>query len=1748
MCAEITKITRKRGSIKAQLTNFNRFLEPLLASEAEEQVLDDVLLLQLRDRVIRLENLLVEFHEIQNEIEIIVDEDQLSEQYEIRAIFEENYYSTLSSAKNILQKYETNHKSCSSRHSSRDSLQGSPKGSNKGYIDSDNISDIKLPTISLPKFQGSTDQWLEFRDTFRSLIHDNSKLKNIQKFHYLRASLEGDAAQVIKSVELTDSGYSVAWQALCERFDDTKLLVHNHVQSIFSLAAIQKESSSKIRRLLDDLRKHLKSLNQLGQNTENWDTLLIFIVVSKLDDKSSCEWEKHISFFKELPNLKALTEFLKGRADFLEKLELKNKVKAVEKPPDKTSRFRDYKGNNSRSLVSSNSFTFSCPYCKQNHAIYTCEQFLDLSIEQRRQFTKNAKLCPNCLRGGHNSQNCRLGPCRKCKRWHNSLLHLSSTESNATDDTVNKNQDYPKPNTTTVQISSTAGTNTGTSLHVSATNYVFLSTANIIIIDKHQQRHRVRALLDNGSQTSFVSNDLFERLGIQKQNTDLQIFGIGNSSYCITRSKCTIEIRSKHSDFEKAVTCFIIPVITTITPPFDVTSSSLNIPEKLKLADEDFLKTGPVDMLLGADVFWFLVKTGRIFCGENNPILIDTVFGWIVSGQISSAVNSVSNFHINKVSNQELLDALSKFWELEEYGAIEHRSSDEILCEENFQRTTKRDKSGRFIVSMPLKQNAECLGESKTMAERRFLSLERKLQKNKDLRELYVAFLQEYEKLGHMSVQNSDESVDVEYYTPHHGVLREESLTTKLRVVFDASAPTSNGISLNNIQAVGPVLQNDLQSILLRFRQHTFVLSADIAKMYRQVQITPEQRSLQKILWRENPEQPLQTFTLNTVTYGQASASYLAIRCLFELAEGCHDSKPTISKIIKRDFYVDDLLTGANSIEEAKGLRRELSEVLGSGGFELRKWYSNNSEILKELVPEQEYGILEFSSHECAKTLGLTWSCQNDTLRYNIQISGKDKGVTKRTILSMIAKIFDPLGLLSPVIIIAKMLMQRLWDTKVSWDEPLPHSVQISWNRFNDELPKLNDLTIPRHVLLDNCNDIQLHGFADASTRAYGACVYVRSRSNNGDVNVALLCAKSKVAPLKLTTVPRLELCATLLLSRLIIKIIQSMDLKFTRITLWSDSKVTLAWLKTSPNALKTFVANRVAEIQTSNKDFEWRYVPSKENPADLVSRGLYPTEVLSASLWWQGPAWLSQGSETWPNEDSKVENIPELKTQVLATRTIPLKLKFPFERFSTFPRLQRVAAFVKRFINNCRVVQSERKVGRLSLSELNEATNMLAKISQTQSFPEVISKLAQNEPLHPKEKLSSLSPFLDNDQIMRVGGRLKYSNYVYTKKFPILLHANHEFTKLLFEHEHRKLIHGGPQILLAHVRETFWPIGGRNLARATVRKCIKCFRFKPRTVQPIMGNLPSERVTPSAPFLVTGVDYAGPFLIRDRKGRGSKTEKCYISLFVCLSTKAIHLEVVSSLTTDSFLQALRRFASRRGKPSKILSDNGTNFVGAKRELAKFLELKGDAIASASTKEGIDWEFIPPHSPHFGGLWEAGVRCTKHHLKHVLAEARLVFEEFYTALCQIEAILNSRPLYPLSSDPNDLTPLTPAHFLIGRPLLAAPDEPLTNIKINRLNRFQLVQRLCQHFWQRWQKEYLAELQQRFRWKSPKGELQEGALVLVKDYNAPPTDWRMGRIVRLHKGSDGAARVATIRTPRGIIKRTFQSICPLPSVN
>jgi hypothetical protein len=604
----------------------------------------------------------------------------------------------------------------------------------------------------------------------------------------------------------------------------------------------------------------------------------------------------------------------------------------------------------------------------------------------------------------------------------------------------------------------------------------------------------------------------------------------------------------------------------------------------------------------------------------------------------------------------------------------------------------------------------------------------------------------------------------------------------------------------------------------------------------------------------------------------------------------------------------------------------------------------------------------------------------------------------------------------------------------------------------------------------------------------------------------------------------------------------KALDMENVDVTLFTDSQIVLNWIAAVPSKWNTFVANRVSEIQTEGSNFEWLHVSSENNPSDIISRGISVEKLAHSTFWFDGPDWLSLKREHW--ECNRVCNVSSTCEENVVSFVATTEDFCLFNRYSSFYKLLRVTAYIKRFAHNCNR-KNKRLTGILSAEEIENAHYCLIRRAQQESFPQEFHSLIKNKNISNDSRIKALSPFVHNG-LLRVGGRLSESDLPFSQKHPILLCNHHILTELIVKHYHYKYLHFGGQSLLAQIRLRYWPIRAKVLIKKIVRRCLVCFRYSPGKYVQKMGNLPRDRVSvPTRCFQVVQLDYAGPIQMKSGFLRGHKAIKGYIAVFICFASKAIHLELVTSLTTESFLNCFKRFISRRGLPQKIYSDNATNFVGSSNYLKQLHCLANeDSFQTYLANHFIKWSFSPPRSPHMAGLVESHVKIVKRHLYKTLNSQLLDYESLYTILCKIESCVNSRPLYSLSDDPQDMNALTPGHFLIGQSLIALPEKEESHSP-NGLKLYRKLISMFQLFWQRWKKDYLQCLQNRYKWRDiNKDPVKQGDLAILKDVS-PPMFWPMGRIIDVFPGKDALTRVVTIKTPSGTYKRAVQNIVPLP---
>ncbi|XP_062538823.1 uncharacterized protein LOC134207122 [Armigeres subalbatus] len=593
---------------------------------------------------------------------------------------------------------------------------------------------------------------------------------------------------------------------------------------------------------------------------------------------------------------------------------------------------------------------------------------------------------------------------------------------------------------------------------------------------------------------------------------------------------------------------------------------------------------------------------------------------------------------------------------------------------------------------------------------------------------------------------------------------------------------------------------------------------------------------------------------------------------------------------------------------------------------------------------------------------------------------------------------------------------------------------------------------------------------------------------------VALLEDLKKKKKRKLST-PRLELSAALLLSHLYEKVSQATQLKIASFY-WTDSNIVKFWIASTPSRRQTFVANRVSEIQHLTKSGSWNHVAGIENPADVLSRGISAAQLEYQSLWFNGPVWLRQERNFWPvNAEVAVEQLEPATLEERKIVALPLQAIPPSEIFSlrsSLSSLVRLVAWIRRFHHNVQSVnRGTRRVGLITSQEYEDAMLHLVRLSQKESFSQEIANLSSGTQIKDSSAISPLNPMLQG-RILRVGGRLRNAAVSENRKHPMIIDHRHPLASLVIRHYHLKMLHSGQQVVIASTRQ--------------------------RCHAQLMAKLPSERVNPAPPFQKVGVDYCGPFLVSYPQRR-SPPVKCFFAVFVCLIVKAIHVELVADLTTEAFLAALKRFSARRGRPALIMCDNAKNFVGAKRELRRLLNLFEqeqfqNSVACNAATEDIEFKFIPARSPNFGGLWEAVVKSFKTTFKKVNGTRTLQYDEMQTVFTQIEAVLNSRPLTPISNDPGDFEARTPGHFLVQRPFAAIAEPCLENIPTNRLSVWQRAQAYSQQIWKKWTTPYLSDLHNRTKWTRRRDNIAVGTIILLMDERLPPLKWNLGRVTEV----------------------------------
>ena len=974
-----------------------------------------------------------------------------------------------------------------------------------------------------------------------------------------------------------------------------------------------------------------------------------------------------------------------------------------------------------------------------------------------------------------------------------------------------------------------------------------LQTAKIKVLGK-QGLCDATLLFDTGSDRSYVSSKFVKRIRprwVANECISFSSFGGGRASKGNRCNVFDLQLIDYNGSSHSLIAAEINEICARLFRP-SVPKEGIKAFSSLQLADDySNSRHVTVDILIGLDAYWrFMVHSNAVQAG--NLVAQKSVFGWILSGSCNVPLKGESASSQLLCINNVPESALHNFWDLESIGICPKDDVyKDITSNSVLQQFSDKIRfcNGRYEVALPWKSDVakQRLQNNEKLARKRLQSLNVKFGTSPRLRERYDNVFKEYESdciIEEVPPIERDGSLEHPvYYLPHRPVIRESSNSTKVRPVFDASAVGYNGISLNDCLECGPSLNPDLVEVLIRFRRWKVALTADITKAFLQIKLQREDRDVHRFLWQINDTVRIMRFV--RVPFGNKSSPFLLNATIKHHLKEYPPSE--VVEELNSNLYVDDWLSGADSVHEASMKFDEASQIIKAAGMSLAKWNSNS----KSLKDKFSDSFNQYDENECVKILGMQWQSDHDCFSFDgMNVFQLEVVSTKRNVLSIIARCFDPLGFISPFIMLAKILFQEVWRIGLKWDELLPDELHIRFQKWLQDFKVLSSWKVQRcyfqNLAWKNLTGLELHSFGDASEKGYGACVYMRVPLPDGSFKVSFVVSRGKVAPIKKVSLPRLELLGALLCARLLIFVKSALGLVGdVSYFCWTDSTVALSWIKRDPSRWKVFVSNRVGEIQSLTSPDHWYHCPGKDNPADLVSRGAFAEHLVSSDLWLFGPPWFKESLTSLQHEQIDFaildQNCDESTTSCIAVD--PVSQVFDFSRWSKFQKALNIVAWTLRFIDNCKP-HSVKCVGALSYCELTKAKSKLYYCVQREEYSREIISLTQGKPLHKGSSLNKLDPFLDNEGLLRVKGRLEYANLCYESKHPIILPYTH-VVKILVRFQHVLLKHAGVSTLVSTLRNSYWIVRLRRTAKTVCKECITCRRHDSKACSQPVAPLP---------------------------------------------------------------------------------------------------------------------------------------------------------------------------------------------------------------------------------------------------------------------------------------------------------------------
>ena len=1375
-----------------------------------------------------------------------------------------------------------------------------------------------------------------------------------------------------------------------------------------------------------------------------------------------------------------------------------------------------------------------------------CSEFISWDVNKKWEFVMKNRLCFQCFGTTHRRENCTAPKCQYCGLWHHSMLHHAKR-----DDTDNRNTWMNRMTKKDMNVTTARGDEKLKRCYLPIVNSVVRSTKNVLT---------VKTLLDSGSELNIISSNLCKLL--QLQGTPITINLIGVAGKTIKKKTVIVElIIEDRMGYQTPIQCIVLD--QTCGKALQIDHNILKdwgarnpLPKNL------VIDGGEIELLIGMACPRLHQQISMY--GDEEMTIVETRFGPAIVGAVPNKKDeeNLDGFGAN-VAKATLEDyheenELLKLVEMELAGIEKEcgchgKTDEELLFEKNMEDAWTVDPSGRLRVKSPWKIPPSNLLNNRLQAVRRSILVETRLQKDPDLWNLYEKQMEEMISTTVLRPVNPNFP---KRYLPLMTVANLDRETTKLRICLDSKAKFG-GLSLNDVLLKGKLKMNDVYETITQIRCGKYVLIGDVQKMFWQIMIDPEDEKYHGVIYKGD------TYVFTRVGFGHKSSPPVADRAMLKIAQSGKETHPVAAHTLIKKRYMDDIADASNDENLLIRIKNETSDLLGKFGFQIKEWWSNNEKI----------GTVK----EKMKILGIRFDVEKECLSPTIKL-GAMKELTKRHILSVISGIWDPMGLCAGVMLNGKLIFQSITRLGYRWDQKIDNEeLKKAWESWKEEADKCQDVVVARSILpsgqFDNLKmKGEIVGFCDGSNVGHAAVLYIRWRNEDETkIEVKFLGAKAKVAAIKGNTTPRNELCGALTLTRFTSSTLEAFketELSNTHdVTLMTDSTTVLSWIQSCPIKYKPYVKNKILEIQTTLPTESWRHVPgSKNKTADILSKGCKRSEIEEII---NGPSILRDPVSKWPKIPNLEEEISTeeetLKHNVNATNEEKEIIKerkdaeleeinlinnvnvieerepiLDLNSFKSWKKVVRITAYVFKFVN----ILKKRK------QESEEEGNEFGWVSQNEieEAERYWIRRAQREDLKEERKMDKLVPFVDEFGIKRVTGRIQESEiFDYDRKHPTILDSKSRVAELIVEDVHKKLCHPGHNQVIAECRRKYWIISVRRLAKRIGHKCITCRRWRGKRLSQLMANLPKTRIMySSAPFENSAVDYFGPFLLKF--GRRARI-KGYGVVVTCLTTRAVYLDVATSLSTDAFLLVLRRLISTHGQPKHIRSDNGTNFVGAERELKDMIDRwrnnqeDFEKVQNFLAENEIKWNFSVPLAPHHNGVVESMVKSVKTALKKLTHDRVMNEEEYRTFLMETQNLINSRPLWPPNEGESDDPPITCNDLLRPKGLNRHPDHLNQGSPRSRYN---YIQRLCDEWWRIWLKNFLPNLQVRNKWWKSRESLEIGDVVLLIDPNISRGKWHMGKILEVFPSLDGRIRSVRVRTSNGIYDRPITKLTLLMS--